>query len=93
MRVEGKTLMDNGGVVLVHETQKVELCGFIALKRAEMVEMLFKDVQQNAHARAVVHVFQLMCRKLVDHDGIRFYLFHHVETRDANISGENRVTT
>ena len=84
-------LVDDRDIVLAHIAHDVEFGRLVALHRAEMVEMLLEHIKQHAHARAVVHVFQLVRRELINHDTLRLDVFHDVETRNANVTRQDGV--
>ena len=58
-----------------------------------MVEMLLEHIQKHPYARAVVYVFQLVGRKLINHNGIGLDVLHDVKTRDADVARQNGIAT
>ena len=56
-----------------------------------MVQMLLEHIEQHSHAGTVMHKLELMGGKLIDHDAVRLDLFHHIETGDADVAGQDGI--
>ena len=85
--------MDDGHVVFAHVAHDVEFGLSITFHRAEMVEMFLEDVEQHTHTGTVVHIFQLMRRKLINHNAFRLDVLHHIETRNADVTRKDGIVT
>ena len=66
---------------------------YISIHPTKIIEMFFKDIQQNGDVRRMVPMFQLVRRQLKDDQRFGIYFFNIVKSRLADISHQQCVAS